>query len=114
MPLLRGYRGPQNLPHLHISQTAETSLLIFKTDGGPPHFSNAINSAANIPFPEWLLAEAEPIPCLLQSHNLSPKCTSFRALPTIQQKSEQCYELVTKNYTSNQYSITHQEHTDLN
>jgi hypothetical protein len=107
VPLLRGYSGFQNLPHLHISQTAEISLLIFQKDGVPPQFGNIINSAANIPFPEWLLEEAEPIPWLLPSPNLSLKCTSFKALHRVQWKSAQCYKLVTKNYTSSQYSITH-------
>jgi hypothetical protein len=110
IPLLTGYSGLLNLPQLHIPQTAQISGLIFQKDGVPPHFGNAINSAASVPFPEWLLA---PIPCLLQTPNLSPRCTSFRALPRIQWKSEQCYELVTKNYTSNQYCITQQERTDL-
>jgi hypothetical protein len=107
IPLLGGYSGLQNLPQLHIPQTAEISGRIFRTDGVLPHFGNAINSAANVPLPEWLLAEEEPIPCLLQSPNVSPIHTSFRALPRIQWKSEQCYKIVTKNYTSNRYCITH-------
>jgi len=74
IPLLGGYSGLQNLPQLHITQTAEISGRIFQTDGVLPHFGNAINSAANVPFPEWLLAEEEPIPCLLQSPNVSLKC----------------------------------------
>lgn len=106
IPLLGGYSGLQNLPQLHIAQTEEISGRIFQTDGVPPHFGNATNSAANVPFPEWLLAEEEPIPCPLQCPNVSPKC-NFRALPRTQWKSEQCYKLVTKNYTSNQYCITH-------
>jgi hypothetical protein len=76
-------------------------------DGVPPLFGKAINIAANIPFPEWLLAEEESIPCLLQSPNVSPKCTSFRALSRMRWKSEQCYKLVTKNYTTNQSCISH-------
>jgi len=107
IPLLGGYSGLHNLPQLHIPQTAEISGQIFQKDGVPHHFGNAINSAANVPFPEWLLAEAEPIPCLLPSPNVSPECTSFTALPRIKWISEQCYKLVTKNYTSNQYCITH-------
>jgi hypothetical protein len=67
-----GYSHLQNLPQLNVPKTAEINSLIVQSDGVPQNVSNAINSAACVPFPEQLLEEAEPIPQLLQSPNLSP------------------------------------------